>query len=468
LNKKGLRTLSPPVISACLDLGVGKPTQYREISKALAEKEIQFVVLMEDRQPDFFIKYDKYNAESYVRLNRHGPQNDTYYPTQNDLKSFVKAFRDEGIEILYGFWVHENRWVDERHQELLLTDFDGRSLRSESFVYDFNPLLKMKVDSDYRIRNGEAFAEYICKQYSNLADDFGFDGLFLGDGGMGFRLFGEDSIGLDRYDYGNSSIGRFATSQYYQYYHDHNCLLCQEEIGDRLTETLSAATTTSNQDNLTTADLSNDIWSYHQKGWIDWNCSEWSIFYKTISGYLHANRNDKLGAYSCMNYGPRQAPMHGIDYREIAASGLDYLVFQTYDYAWSIHFKLDNKDMDTNFQELVSLNEYLLESSLRSRLKILFTAETNDDIENWQCPPDRTLEETRMYSRTMTEENDESKKNFKEGKSGKSGINGDDNSSNNMPSRPITDGFFIVWMNNTPFDIISKIKDNFGAYLEKK
>src|SRR5689334_7200962 len=189
--------MSLPIKSCCLDLGIAKPNRYNKISNMMAEKEIQFVVLMEDRQPDFFINYDKYSAESIVGLNKHGPENNTYRPTQRDLRSFVETFRDEEIEILYGFWVHENTWIDERHSELLLTDSNGKSLSSESFVYDFNPLLKMKIDSEYGIRNEEEFAEYIYKQYSNLADDFGFNGLFLGDGGMGFRLFGDDSIGVN-------------------------------------------------------------------------------------------------------------------------------------------------------------------------------------------------------------------------------------------------------------------------------
>lgn len=453
-------------MGGCLDLGIAKPNQYTDISKMLADEKIQFVVLMEDRQPDFFIKYEEYNPESFVRLNRHGPNSNTYYyPTQEDMRSFVKAFHDARIEILYGFWIHENRWIDERHPELLLTDSNGKSLRSESFLYDFNPLLKMKLDAEHGIRNDERFAEYICKQYSKLADDFEFDGLFLGDGGMGLRIFGDDSIGVNRYDYSRYSMMRFVTSRYYQNYHDHDCLLVKEKKDkDSLTKAATSSTMASNQNGLTTTDLSNDIWSYHQKQWIDWSCVEWSNFYKRLADYLHTSRSEKLGAYSCMNYGPEQALMHGIDYRGIAASGLDYLVFQTYDYAWGTYFKLKKKDMNTNFQELVSLNKYLLESSLRSKLKILFTAETNDDIENWHCPPAKTLEEARTYSQDITKRNAMSNNNFKANKN-RSSIEDDGNNSS-MPSTPITDGFFVVWINTTPADMITKIRDNFGDNSE--
>ena len=450
--------LSLPIMSGCLDLGIAKPDQYKEVAKTLAVEGIEFVVLMEDRQPDFFLKYDTYNAESFVRLNRHGPYNNNrYYPTQNDLKLFVQAFHDAGIAIHYGFWVHENRWINKRHPELLLTDSNGIRLHSEHFLYDFNPLLKMEQDCEYGIRKDEVFAEYVCEQYSNLADDFGFDGLFLGDGGMGFRIFGNDSIGVNCYDYSNSSMVQFAASEYCHNVNDHDCLLSKEKKEKSLMRTLG--TITSNH-GLRTTDFSNDIWSYHQKEWISWNCAEWSNFYKTLAEYLHINKNEKLGAFNCMNYGPQQALMHGIDYSAIVMSGLDYLVFQTYDYAWGTHFKLDKKDTTTNFQELVSLNRYLLASSSRSKIKILFTAETSDSIENWHCPSTKTLEETRIYSQHATQ-----------GKLDNNMSNVNSNSfidDDNSILTPITDGSFIVWMNDTPKDLISQIRCNFGANLEKK
>ena len=445
--------MSAPIISGCLDLGIAKPNHYKEVAKTLAGVEVEFVVLMEDRQPDFFLKYDKYNGESFVRLNRHAPHNNTYYPTQNDLKLFIQSFHDEGIGIHYGFWVHENRWVDKRHPELLLTDSNGKRLQSEYFIYDFNPLLKMEHDPVYGITKDECFVDYICKQYSNLADDFMFDGLFLGDGGMGFRIFGDDSIGVNRYDYSNSSIMRFATSQYCQDSNDHNCLLNRERIQETVNKMFE---TTAGNQSLTTTDFSNDIWLYHQKDWISWNCAEWTSFYKTLAAYLHTNRKEKLSAFNCMNYGPQQAIMHGVDYEAIATAGLDYLIFQTYDYAWGTHFKLDRKDIKTNFEELVSLNRSLLRCPSRSKISILFTAETGDSIENWQCPPTKTLEETRVYSQRIEKDEEVHNKHSHDDNSGS--VNKDNNI-----TTPLTDGLFIVWINDTPIERIAEITHSFGA-----
>jgi hypothetical protein len=268
---------------------------------------------------------------------------------------------------------------------------------------------------------------YTCRQYSKLADDFGFDGLFIGDGGMGFRLFGDDSVGVNTYDFSNSSIVGFLESKQYRddVDNNHDCIL-EKEIGDI---------------NMTRSIIASHIWSFHQKKWIEWNCTQWSNLYYTLASFLHAKGKHKLGAFNCMNYGPEEALIHGVDYKAIAKSGLDYLIFQTYDYAWATYFKLHNKDIRNNLEQLISLNNYL--SSLKSKPKVLFTAETSDSIEGWNCPLPRTLEQVRAYSTLV----DSSSCNFEQGSA----------------ARPLTDGFFIVWLNEVPGEHISKMRENFGT-----
>ena len=109
------------ILGGCLDLGIAKPADYALIAKKIIEENgnnLKFVVLMEGREPEFFLEYNKYNPEAFVKLNRQGPIN--YYPNQSDLKSFVKAFREIGIKVFYSFWIHDSKWVFERHPELLL------------------------------------------------------------------------------------------------------------------------------------------------------------------------------------------------------------------------------------------------------------------------------------------------------------------------------------------------------------
>jgi hypothetical protein len=398
------RIKEKPIMGGCLDLGLAKPAEYgAAVYKLVKEiKNLRFVVMMEDRQPDFFLKYCKYAPETFVRLNRHGPAN--YYPTQSNLKSFVREFHENGIDVFYGFWIHENRWVFKRHPEILLTENTGKVWHADDYSADFNPLLKLEEDLDYQIKKGQKFAEYICSQYNHLSKDFGFNGLFLGDGGMGFRRFGDDSIGVKNFDYSLNSVKQFVDSYHYKF-HD-NCILYSSQIINK---------------------ISQDICLNHWEAWVEWNCSQWTLFYNELSDYLHAN-DDQFAAYSCMNYGPKQAKLHGIDYQSIGEAGLDYLVFQTYDYAWSKHFGLKNKDMFNNLKGLL----YTKADISHSKTKVLFTSETADSIEKWDCPLSHTLKEAFLYSAGRIPEEDS--------------------------RSAIIDGAFIVWINDTPYQEFRQIE----------
>ena len=420
-----------PIVSGCLDLGIAKPDQYSTMVCKLVkeiEKNLNFVVLMEDRQPDFFLTYDKYDPDAFVMLNKHGPFQ--YYPNQSDLKSFVRAFNEKGVNVFYGFWIHENRWVYERHPELLLIDETGKRSHNNDFNSDFNPLSQLEKDSDYSINNGQQFVNYICRQYSKLSADFGFNGLFIGDGGMGFRRFGEEddddddnnnySKAVRYYDYSSSTIGQFVNSHYYR--HHNSCMIF-------------------NNQSFATDVLLNDIQSNHLEQWVEWNCFRWTQFYKILAEYLHANKH-QFAAYNCMNYGPERALIHGVDYRSIAHAGLDYLIFQTYDYAWSQYFRLHNKDILTNLRELLCTKAYIHDSNT----KLLFTEETADSVEKWDCPLSHTLGEVFAYSSTRI--------------------------FNHGDWDPAVDGAFIVWINDTPFDELgylgSVLKSSMSCHASRK
>ena len=407
------------ILGGCLDLGIAKPADYTLIAKKIIEENgnnLKFVVLMEGREPEFFLEYNKYNPEGFVKLNRQGPIN--YYPNQSDLKSFVKAFREIGIKVFYSFWIHDSRWVFERHPELLLTDCNGKQWHMNNFEFDFNPLLELKEDSVYGIKKGQKFVEYVISQYSKLHSDFGFDGLFIGDGGMGFRVFGDDSKDLRYFDYSKRNIEQFLTwssnnnssNNNINHYHK-DCQLLN------------------NIETQSTVVLSKDIHFNHFYDWIRWNCFQWAEFYKTLANYLHGIKNE-LAAFNCMNYGPKEAIFHGVDYKSISQAGLDYLVFQTYDYAGAKYFKIENKDIFTNLINLV--NTKLLISKSCSNTKVLFTIETIDNVEKWDCPLRITLREAYTYY---------SEKIF-DGKIWMSSA----------------DGAFIVWINNTPYEEFGKIK----------
>jgi len=361
-------------VMTCADLGAFNPIKddcalgkFLDNSRGLLDK----VVIMEDREPNFFLTYRE-DDSSVVPMNRHGPRDDVW--KQRDLKRLVDSFHENGIEVLIGFWVHECKWIDERHPELLMRRSTGSLWRDPvAHSADFNPLKGLSRDLEFGIEEGSSFSEYALSQYRGLEANFGFDGLFIGDGGMGFREYGDDRRGLRYFDYSDKWINEFIESAY-----------CEEHDLCPLKESASVTV------------KARDIWAHHWADWTRFNCDRWTRFYEYISKGVHA-LGGKLAAYTCMNYGPCIAINHGIDYKAIANAGLDYLVFQTYDYAWGPYkFDILSKDITTNLFELLCTKAYIG----KTRTKLLFTTEVGDRVEGWKSPIAHTLGETYTYANT--------------------------------------------------------------------
>jgi len=162
---------------ACTDLGA-----FREVGKNnLKDTNISGIVIMEDRIPDFFITYNKFKSETDTTLNRHGPF--TQIRTHLDLQKLIKELQEQGIKVYLGFWgqvldPHKRiclNWLDQ-HQELWTLHKENKK------NYDLDPLVTLQQENI-------SFAELVVNQFTKLKNDFNFDGLFLGDGLNGYRLF---------------------------------------------------------------------------------------------------------------------------------------------------------------------------------------------------------------------------------------------------------------------------------------
>ena len=151
---------------ACVDLGA--------FPRPLPRLDgLEGVVIMEDRDPRFFLSFTDYHAGESADLNRHGPLRD--WATQGDLRTLVTELHAQGIQVAIGFWNyggwrfhHRPAWV-RAHPEL-------RHLPLSSQMY---PFVRLRPE-------GITYAEYIGGQYQLMRRAFGFDGLMLGDGFCGF------------------------------------------------------------------------------------------------------------------------------------------------------------------------------------------------------------------------------------------------------------------------------------------
>src|SRR5438552_12543937 len=108
---------------ACVDLGAFDPTEEdcgvgAWVSRA--QRLASWVVIMEDRQPEFFHGHRGFEPDASVPLNRHGPHAHAW--THRDLKRLVDAFHAHDVKVLLGYWIHECAFASEQHRELLIRD----------------------------------------------------------------------------------------------------------------------------------------------------------------------------------------------------------------------------------------------------------------------------------------------------------------------------------------------------------
>jgi hypothetical protein len=301
-----------------------------------------------------------------VGLNRHGPRSDAW--RQQDLRRLVVALQTRGVRVLLGYWIHECRFVDERHPELLIRDQHGNLWQDEvERNADFNPMRRMRGDDEADVREGERYSTWSARQYAKIQRDFGFDGLFLGDGGMGFRRHGKDWKDLRHFDFHEEWLAEFRADAGFM---EHEAC------------TLDAR----------------DVHVYHWPHWVAWNTRRWTEYYREMAAAVHA-AGGLLAAYNCMNYDPALARLHGVDYREIARAGLDILVFQAYDYAWGplgpfgfLH--IERKDLATNLRALLRTRAHV---GYDTPMQIVVTVETVDEVETWNAPEAHTLGEAYAY-----------------------------------------------------------------------
>ena len=362
----------------CVDLGAFDPTAPGKGVEAWLERASgvpAWVVVMEDREPDFFHGYDGYRPDAPAPLNRHGPNQHAW--TQADLKALVEAFQARGVKVLLGYWVHECRFVDERHPEVLIRDAAGKLWQDVvERNADFNPMRRMRADPGHGVREGERYSTWSARQYARLQRDFGFDGLFLGDGAMGFRRHGKDWKDLRHFDYHEAWLAEFRADEAFMEHE--GCALHREDA--------------------TTPEQAKDVQTYHWPHWVAWNTGRWTGYYREMAEAVHAT-GGLLAAYNCMNYDPALARLHGVDYRGIAEAGLDILVFQGYDYAWGPlgpfgFLNITRKDLATNLQALLLARAHVGHDT---RMKIVVTVETEDEVEGWNSPLSHTLGEAYAY-----------------------------------------------------------------------
>jgi len=165
---------------ACTDLGA-----FRRPLQPL--RGVKGVVIMEDRDPEFFLGFRHYKPTEQTHLNRHGPLQ--FWSTQQDLKHLVRELHEQKINVLIGFWNYGGWGFGLLSRASWLRSHP--ELQRVAGSSDLEPFVNLD-------KEGISYADFIAHQYQKLAETFEFDGLMLGDGFCGYRAFGQPDTYRDR------------------------------------------------------------------------------------------------------------------------------------------------------------------------------------------------------------------------------------------------------------------------------
>lgn len=174
-----------------VDLGAFSLKSLREgtlDANKFKEAGINEVVIMEDRAPHFFLNYSGFNPDQEVPLNRHGNKQDKW--TMEDLRKLSETLHEADIRVIIGFWANTE---DKDNNPFVKQNWDR--LQPLLPMSDDMNVMSFVIDKDGR---EVTFADYVVAQYKKISRDIEFDGLFLGDGLMGWRSFLDTET---RYDF---------------------------------------------------------------------------------------------------------------------------------------------------------------------------------------------------------------------------------------------------------------------------
>ncbi len=113
---------------------------------------------------------------------------------------------------------------------------------------------------------------------------------------------------------------------------------------------------------------------------------QWTRLSTTIAEIVHRSQGLLL-AYDRMGFSYGEARNHGVDYRELAQAGLDFLIYQSYPQAWGNYWLTGYRerfDLKSNMRNLATVKAALADT----HEQLFSTLELGDSVEKWAAQLD--------------------------------------------------------------------------------
>jgi hypothetical protein len=214
--------------------------------------------------------------------------------TNHQLKQLVDEFHARGVKVMlatftsWHFNDFEHEWVSD-HQEL----FEKRRGGEVS-----NALLPLK-----RLKDGTLYEDFMIPKLCEVLQDYDFDIWHAADG------WGPPRMALSEGDYSDDIFEQFVTAQQ---------ITVPQEIALKADDDAELC-----------AKRADWVWNNHRRQWFDFYGDRWGSFFTKKIAAVHA-----IGKEVFINSTWTRDPLeaiyrYGIDYRKIAAAGIDGIVTES-------------------------------------------------------------------------------------------------------------------------------------------
>jgi len=242
------------------------------------------------------------------------------------------------------------RLIDELHRRGIavylstMTFFLNNAFHQE-WVSDHREVLETRRTGDSapainalkRLRDGTYYEDLFVRQLVAVMRDYGFDGWHAADGNGPLRL------PVNEVDYSDDMVGQLAAS-----------------TGVALPAPIAGACDGNPARIVERADW---IWAHRRREWITFYADRWAGFHAKIASALHDHRK-RLMVNSAWTRDPFEALYrYGIDYRKLAAAGVDGFVVESV--AGAIGLEVGGPDRHYDYLAMLMLiGAYLPDSKL--------------------------------------------------------------------------------------------------------
>lgn len=275
--------------------------------------------------------------------------------TQLQLKKLVDGLKEAGCAVYFSCFTAylENKF----HHEWLSDHPEGKTVSAPEGKRGALFVLARLADGSY-------LQDYFAEQVAKVCLDYGFDGWHGPDG------FGPQ-WGIQKFGCSDDFVAQF------------------QERGHDLPESILAPC--EDQPELLTQRM-DWIWRHRRLEWMEFYSDRWAEFWKTMSDALHT-----IGRKTMINSAWTRDPFeakyrYGIDYRKIAAAGVDSMMVETA--AGGILLGSDDRDYHSDYLMMLMLIRACVPN-----MELIFLHNIKDVIEDWDLlRHDPPMLEREVYS----------------------------------------------------------------------